>query len=64
MERAQRELLSVLLGHIRSLGLISDPTYGRAVELVHSVTDLPEFFRCPVCLAKEADGHECAADTP
>ena len=63
MESAQRELVSVLLNHIRSLGLISNSTYSGAVDLVHSVIDFPEFFRYPVCLIKEASGHECAQDT-
>ncbi len=44
MESAQRELVSVLLDHIRSLGLISDSTCDRAVELVRSGIELPEFF--------------------
>ena len=55
MESAQRELVSVLLEHIRSLGLISHFTYSVAVDLVHSVIDFPEFFRYPVCLTKEAE---------
>ena len=63
MESAQRELAGVLLDHIHSLGLISDFTYSRAVDLVHSVIDFPEFFRYPVCLTKEVSGHECAHDT-
>ena len=64
MESAQRELVCVLLDHIRSLGLISNSTYSGAVDLVHSVIDFPEFFRYPVGLTKEASGHECAPDTP
>lgn len=63
MESAQRELIRVLLDHIRSLGLISDFTYSRAVDLVHSAIDFPELFQYPVCLAKEASGHECTQDT-
>ena len=63
MESAQRELVSVLLDHIRSLGLISNSTYSGAVDLVHSVIDFPEFFQYPVCLTKEADIRECAQDT-
>lgn len=47
MESAKKELVSVLLDRIRSLGLISDSTCSKAVELVHSGTELPEFFRCP-----------------
>ena len=63
MESAQRELVSVLLDHIRSLGLISNSTYSGAVDLVYSVIDFPDFFRYPVCLTEEASGHECAQDT-
>ena len=63
MESAQRELVSVLLDHIRSLGLISNSAYSGAVDLVHSVIDFPAFFRYPVCLTKEASGHECTQDT-
>ncbi len=63
MESAQRELVSVLLDHIRSLGLISNSTYSGAVDLVHSVMDFPEFFRHPVCLTKEVAGHEYTQDT-
>ena len=63
MESAQRALVSVLLDHIRSLGLISNSTYSGAVDLVHSVIDFPEFFRYPVCLTKEASEHEHTQDT-
>ncbi len=52
MESAQRELVSILLDHIRSLDLISNSTYDRAVDLVHSVIDFPEFFRYPCVLDK------------
>ncbi len=64
MESAQRELVSVLLAHIRSLGLISNSTYSGAVDLVHSVIDFPDFFRYPVCLTKEANGYEHPTGTP
>ena len=63
MESAQRAMASVLLDHIHSLGLISNSTYGRALDLVYSATDCPELFQYPVCLTKEASGHECAQDT-
>ncbi len=63
MESAQRELAGVLLDHIHSLGLISDFTYSRAMDLVHSVIDFPELFQYPVCMTKEVDIHECAQDT-
>ena len=64
MDSAQRELTGVLLEHIRSLGLISDFTYSRAMDLVHSVTDFPELFQYPVRLTEEADILECAPGTP
>ena len=60
MESAQKELLSVLLGVVFSRGLISKTTYLKAVDLVHSVTDFPEFFRYPVCLTREAGNYERA----
>ena len=63
MESAQKELISVLLDRVYFLGLISDFTYSKAVDLVHSVIDFPELFQVPVCLTKEAEIHECAQDT-
>ena len=63
MESAQKELVSILLDHVRSLGLISDFTYSKAMDLVHSVIDFPEFFQYPVCLTEEAEIRECAQDT-
>ena len=63
MESAQRALVSALLDHIRSLGLISNTTHSRAMDLVHSVIDVPDFFRYPVCLTEEAKEHECTPDT-
>ena len=63
MESAQRALVSVLLDHIRSLGLISDSTCSGAMDLVHSVIDLPEFFQYPVRLTEEASEHEYTQDT-
>ena len=52
MESAQRELISILLERVFSLGLISKTTYLKAEDLVHSVIDLPELFQYPVCLTK------------
>lgn len=63
MESAQQELVGVLLDHIHSHGLISDFTYSRAMDLVHSAIDFPELFQYPVCLTKEAEIRECAQDT-
>ena len=58
MESTQREVVSVLLEHVLSLGLISQFTYSKAEDLVHSVMDFPELFRYPVCLTKEASAGE------
>ena len=63
MERAQREVLHVLLETILSRGMISKTTCLKAEDLAYSATDLPAFFQYPVCPAGEADEHECAADT-
>lgn len=63
MENAQRLIVSVLLEHVFSLGLISQFTYSRAQDLVHSVMDFPELLRYPVRLAEEECRHECAEDS-
>ena len=63
MESAQRELVSVLLEAVYTCGLLSKTTYLSAMDLVHSVMDIPPFFRYPVCLTEEVSGHECAQDT-
>ena len=64
MESAQKELVSVLLEQVFSLGLISKTTYLKSEDLVHSMIDLPELFRYPVCPAKEVSALECATGTP
>lgn len=63
MESVQRELISVLLESVYDRGLLSKSTYLNAVDLVHSVIDIPPLFQYPVCLTKEADIRECAQDT-
>lgn len=57
MESAQRELAGVLLDHVRSLGLISDFTYSKAMDLAHSAIDFPELFQVPACLNQESGEH-------
>ncbi len=54
MESAQQELMSILLDTVHSRGLLSKTTYLNAVDLVHSVMDIPPLFRYSVCLTKEA----------
>lgn len=63
MESVQQALVRVLLDHIRALGLISDFTCSKAVDLVYSAAELPEFFQYPPCLTEEAEGDECTQDT-
>ena len=63
MESPQRELVSILLEHIFSAGLISKTTYSGALDLVYSSIDFPDFFRYPVCLTEEANVHERTPDT-
>lgn len=63
MESAQRELMSVLLGRVLSLGLISKATYSKAEDLLYSGMNLPEFFIYPAYLTKEEVGNECTQDT-
>ena len=62
MESTQRAVVSVLLECIFSHGLISQSTYCKAEDLVHSVIDFPELLRYPVCLKKEASAHEYSQD--
>lgn len=59
MERAQREIVSVLLEHIFALGLISQITYSKAKDLVYSAKDFPELFRYPIGLTEGECSHEC-----
>ena len=58
MEYAQRDIMTVLLKHVYEAGLIGKCTYGKAVDLVHSAMDFPEFFRYTVCSEKEATARE------
>ena len=55
MESVQRELMSVLLGKIQSLGLISKTTYLNAEDGLYSGKGLPELLG-PVRQEKEAGG--------
>ena len=63
MESAQRELMRVLLKAVYTRGLLSKTTYLNAVDLVHSVIDIPPLFQYPVCLTKEARIREYTQDT-
>ena len=58
MERAQRDLLTVLLMRLREEGLLSQSICSGAMNLVHSAVDIPQLLGGPVCLTREADAHE------
>ena len=59
MESTQNEILTVLLESLKKRGLVSELTSSRAVNLVHTVIDIPELQRYPVCLTEEECKHEC-----
>lgn len=63
MESAQRALVEALLERLRTLGLISDPLYSRAVDLVEAGLELPEFFGDPAALGREEGGAGPAEST-
>ena len=63
MESAQRELISALIEHVYSIGLLSKSMYLKAKDLVHSTVDIPELFRYSVCLTKGGSIDECAENT-
>lgn len=56
MESAQRALVEALLERLRTLGLISDSVYSRAVDLVEAGLELPKFFGDPAALGREEGG--------
>lgn len=62
MENTQREVVSILLQHIFSLGLISQSVYLKTEDLVHSGIDFPELLRVPAYLTEEASVHEYSQD--
>ncbi|MPN56728.1 hypothetical protein SDC9_204420 [bioreactor metagenome] len=54
VESTQRDIMTVLLGRVFELGLISEQTYKSARNSLASSIDLPEMLWYPVCLTKEA----------
>jgi hypothetical protein len=55
LEHTQKDILTVLLGRVFTLGLISEATYQSARNSLASSIDLPELLWYPVCLTKEED---------
>ena len=62
MPNLQHEIMSVLLGRLMEQGLISEITHDKAVNLVHSTIDFPDFFGYCVCCAKEGETNGCTQD--
>lgn len=63
MKNTQQEVVSVLLRRIFTLGLISQFTYSKAEDLVHSGMDFPELFRYPMGEAEEGCLYGCTQDS-
>lgn len=59
MADVQQEILNVLLGLLSEQGLISESTHDKAVNLVHSTIDFPEFFEYCVCCQEEGETNGC-----
>ena len=62
MKNVRQDLLSILIKHVYSGGLISKSTYLKAEDLVHSGIDLPEIFRYPACEPAGECDHEYPED--
>lgn len=52
---SERELICLLLDHIRSLDLISEATRSAAVNLVRATADLPPLLQYPADLTEGGD---------
>jgi len=69
-ENTDVEIRPVVLSYIQRGGapsaadrMLATRLGARAVELVHSAANLPEFFQDPVCLTEEAGKHEYSSNT-
>ena len=58
MESIQKDLFIFLLKRLQEEGLLSQSACSEAINLVHSVIDIQELLRYPVCLTKEASAGE------
>lgn len=56
---AEHEILNVLLGRLMEQGLISEAVHDKAVDLVYSTIDFPDFFEYPVCCQEEGETNGC-----
>lgn len=59
MADVQHEILNVLLGRLMEQGLISESAHDKAVNLVHSTIDFPDFFEYCVCCHEEGETNGC-----
>lgn len=55
MESIEQEIMQILVERLCSSGFLSKNTCEKAVDLIHSMTDLPEFFRYPAAWDAEVD---------
>jgi hypothetical protein len=55
LESVQKDILTVLLGRVFALGLISESTYKSARNSLASSIDLPEILWYPVCPTGEGE---------
>ena len=59
MADTQREIMKALLRSLLDREVIAKSTYDKAVDLVHSTIDFPDFFGYPVCCQKEGEMNGC-----
>ncbi len=62
MEGTQQAIVIALLNRLQSLDLLSKATYLKAVDLVDSMIDFPDFFQYAVC-SEEVSEHEYSENT-
>lgn len=58
----QHEVLNVLLRLLLDQEVVAKSTYDKALNLVHSTIDFPEFFEYCVCCQKEGEENGCTQD--
>ena len=59
MANVQREILNVLINRLMEQGLIDQTVHDKAINLVYTTLDFPEFFDCFACCKKEDVANGC-----
>lgn len=62
MADVKQEILNVLLNRLMEQGMIDQAAYDKAVNMVHSTIDFPDFFGYPVCCREEGETNGCTQD--